>query len=666
MAYKKWLVAAADKNKASELSELCDTDPFLTYIALSRGYTTPYELEMFFTSEPVLTSPYELPNIAKAAQAVNDAISENKKFAVFGDYDCDGITSTALFYGYLKERGADAIYYLPDRFSDGYGMNNSAIDKLKADNVELIITVDNGISAKNEVEYAKSLGIDVIITDHHLPPAELPDALAVVNPHLPECVSKFKDISGVAVAFKTVCAIEGAEPEELLHKYADLLAIGLIADVMPLKNENRCIVKEGIKAINNTRKAGITALLNTAAICRGSVNARRVAFGIAPRINAAGRMSTPISALELLLCNDFNKACKLALIIEEENRKRREEEAVVFAEAVKQIEQNGYNYNRVIVAAGKNWHNGVLGIAAAKITEKYGKPAILLSVNEDFATGSGRSIEDFSLYDCLKSCEDLLEKFGGHTLAAGLSLKTENIDLLRERLNEYAYLKPLATPVLNLDCKLNISGITLDLAEAIEELEPFGAGNPVPVFGIYNLKIVRISELSEGKHLRLLLSRDGNSIQVMLFGVSANAFPFSVDDTVDLAVTLGVNEYNGKKNVSVVAKGIKKSGLNDDTVLSEYALYDSFKCGKTGKYPNITRDEIGLIYKAAGKCATEEKLRQLFINLLGVFKTSAAIDVLTELGLILKREVGNITFISLANGKKVNLENSETYRKLKG
>ncbi len=662
MAYKKWVVESGDKALALRLAEMCDTDPFLTLIAVSRGYTLPDELEMFFAPEPILNSPWELPDIEAAAEAINGAIEENKKIAVFGDYDCDGITATALLYSYLKKRGANVIYYLPDRFTDGYGMNNTAIDYLKGEGVELIITVDNGIAAKNEVEYAKTLGIGTVITDHHLPPEILPDALAVVDPHIGGC--EFPDVSGVMVAFKVVCATAGAEPEELLPEYADLLAIGLVADIMPLKNENRSAVRAGIDAINNTKKMGIIALLNAASIGRGTLTAGKIAFGIAPRLNAVGRMSSPIPALELLLSEDFGRANELAALIEEQNRKRQSEEAGVFSAALRMIEQNGYNHHRVIVAAGENWHHGVLGIAAAKITEKYGKPAILLSIQDGVASGSGRSIEGFSLYDALKSNEELLTKFGGHKQAAGLTLEQNKIELLREGLNNFARQTAAAVPTLRLDCRLNPEAITLDLAEALEALEPFGMGNPTPVFGIYNLEITRVNELSGGKHTKLLLSKNGHSMQAMLFSTPTAEFPFSVGDLVDVAVTLAINEYNGAKNVTVMVKAIKKSGISEDAVFNDLALYDAFKCGEQADYPTVVRDDIIAVYRQISASANEEALKQRLLGSTGMFKTLIALDVLEELGLIIRRCGISGNQIRVVSGKKAELENSEILKRL--
>ncbi len=666
MAYKKWLVSEVDKQKAAELAELCDTDPFLALIALSRGLETPEDLEMFLSEEPILSSHYELPDIEKAAAVINDAIEKGSKIVVFGDYDCDGITSTVLFYSYLKKRNANVIYHLPDRFSNGYGMNRNVIDYLKDEGVELIITVDNGISSADEIEYAKGFGIGTVVTDHHIPPEILPDALAVVDPHLKNSACTFKEISGVLVAFKVVCAVENCEPEELLSDYADLLAIGLVADVMPLKDENRSIVKEGVKAINNTKKMGLIALLNSAGIGRGSVTASNIAFMICPRLNAAGRIDSPLPAAELLLCDDFKRANELAALIEEQNRTRQTMEQQVVIEASEQIEKNNYQYGRVIVASGKNWHQGVLGIAAARITEKYGKPTILLNEEEDLASGSGRSVKGFSLHDALKAVEDMLIKYGGHELAAGLTLKRDNIEALRSAINEYANSLPPVIPTLKLDCKLNIGGITLDLAEAISELEPFGAGNPSPIFGLYNLEITRITEICDGKHTKLLLTKNGSSIQVMCFGIPTRSFPFIIGDVIDVAASVSINEYSGNRNVGVKAIAVRKSGVDEDAFFEEFALYDAFKCAENREYPKLTRQEIGMVYRTVSGTVPHQLVIQRFIGNLGYFKTCASIDILEELGLIEPKKIGNFRYLSVVENKKSNLDSSEIFRRLGG
>ncbi len=659
MAYKKWVVSDVDKPTASALAEQTGADPFVTLIALSRGFTTPEELELFLSAEPMLSSPYDIPNMAAAAEYVNTAIESGKKIAVLGDYDCDGITSTALLYSYLLERGANAVYYIPNRFSDGYGMSFDCVDTLKKQEVDLIITVDNGISAVEEIDYAKNLGIETVVTDHHLPPEVLPNAIALVNPHLSGSSCEFKDVSGVMVAFKLVCALSGKEPEELLNQYADLLAIGLVADIMPLLDENRVAVREGIKAINTTKKMGILALLNSAGIGKGSLTAGKIAFGLSPRINAAGRMGSAEPALKLLLSNNFNEANTLAEFIETQNKLRQATEQEIYEQAIKIIEQNGYNYDRVIVVCGKDWHHGVLGIVAAKITEKYGKPSILLSSEENgFASGSGRSIEGFSLYNALKECEHLLYKFGGHNLAAGLTIEDSQVEELRICINNYAKSMPLVFPVLKLDCKLNPAAISLDIVEALKDLEPFGAANPTPVFAIYNLEILRVSSIG-GKHTKLLLGRDKVSLNAIAFGVPEGAFPFNVGDIIDIAVTLDINEYLGKQSVSVIIKGFRKSGVNQDKMFNDIALYNNFKLGETTSAAKPTREEIGMVYRFIKENVTEETVRQRFIDTLGFFKTAVAIDVLKELDLVKTQNIGSVCYLKLNQGKRANLADSK-------
>ena len=370
MAYKKWVVGDTDKAQAMQLAQECDVDPFVALIAASRGYNDPALLEEFLADEPLYSSPYELPDMESAVTTINTAIDNDELIAVFGDYDCDGITATAVLYGYLKKRGVRCVYYIPDRIDEGYGMTNSAIDKLNAQGVSLIITVDNGISCVNEVEYAKSLGIKTVVTDHHLPPKVIPDAAAVVDPHVKGSAVEFKDISGVFVAFKLICALDNSEPEQLAPLYADLVAIGLIADIMPLKHENRDIVKQGLRVINTSSKIGVTMLLNAAGIKKGDVTAGKVSYGIAPRINAAGRMNSADVALKLLLSEDFHEASALAQQLEQFNAERQKTEQGISAEAFNIIEQNGLMYNRVIVVSGKNWHKGVVGIVASRIVDR--------------------------------------------------------------------------------------------------------------------------------------------------------------------------------------------------------------------------------------------------------------------------------------------------------
>lgn len=667
MAYKKWEIAKTDKHLAHLLAEECDVDPFIALIAAGRGYTDPADLEELLSGEPLYSSPYELPDMEKAVSTIKTAISEEALVCVFGDYDCDGITSTALLYDSLKKLDARVVYYIPDRFAEGYGMSNAAIDKLYGMGVGLIITVDNGISCAEEIEYAKTLGIKTVVTDHHLPPEIVPDAEAVVDPHRKDSNVEFRDISGVFIAFKLACALLGTEPEELAPQYADLVAIGLIADVMPLRHENRDIVKQGLFFLNNTSKQGITALLNSAGIGRGTLTASKVAFGICPRINAAGRMDNAKAALQLLLSTDFSEACELASVLESYNLQRQHTEQQITAEALEIIKNNSYEYDRVVVVCGNNWHKGVMGIVASRLVDRFGKPVIVLSVDENGeVTGSGRSIEGFSLYNAIASVKDLLTKFGGHDLAAGISLSKKNVKKFREEINLYAKSISAVTPTLKIECKLNPAGLTVDIADAVKILEPFGAGNPTPVFALFRMTIEKITSLGQDKHVKLLLAREQSRIEAIAFGVPPYAVPFGAGDIIDIAVTVDVNEYNGRRSLSLVIKNWRISGLDQDEFFEDIKMFQSYKRLEKQNYCIPSRDEIGSVYRAVCNGMSEEMLRQKFLKSLGYFKTMISVEVLLELGLVKEYDENKIVKIRQIQGVKADLSNSKILEFLKG
>lgn len=663
MGFKKWVVMDSDKSLAKTLAQECNTDPIVALIASARGYSDPTDLEQFLLDEPCFSDPYELKDIELAAECINKAIEDNKKIAIYGDYDCDGVVSTALLYNYLTSRGANCIYYIPDRFDEGYGMNVNAVKTLKEKGIDLIITVDNGISCYMEIEYANSLGITVVVTDHHLPPEVLPNAFAVVDPHRIDCPSTFKQICGAEVVFKLICVLDGKEPEELIYSYADLLCLAVIADIMPLSFENRSIVKCGIRKLKNNAITGLSALLNVAGIETNSVNSRSIAYGLSPRINAAGRMGKADRAVRLLTEKHILEALQIANEIDSENAIRQQIEKEIFNQAVEKIEKNGYFHNRVIVVEGENWYSGVVGIVAARLTERYGVPSIVISVEKDMAHGSGRSIDGFSLFDALNSTSHLLTKFGGHTLAAGLSLKKEDIEAFRKEINEYAFSKPLAVPTIKIDCKLNPAAITVDLTDSLTELEPFGNENQTPIFGLYGVTLQKITPLSNNKHLRLIFSKGENSFKAMLFGIGTNVFCFEEGDCLDLAVTLDTNYYNGNYSVNVTIKAIRMNGTNDDVLFSQIENYNNFYSGYEYDPKQImpTREEVGLIYKfILQKSALLDRVRYVFLNTLGYAKTELSVNVLLELGLISKNENGLLS--AVRSSQKTDLMNSKTYK----
>ncbi len=661
---KRWVVGKPDRERAKALAEECDIDAFAALLAVVRGIDDPSELELMLSPEPILCDPNELADIKKAADFINSAIENGIKIAVFGDYDCDGVTATAILYDYLISRGVDAVYYIPDRISEGYGMNKSAVDKLAKQGVGLIITVDNGISCAEEIEYARTLSIDTVVTDHHIPPEQLPDAVAVVDPHRADCGSSFKEICGAMVAFKLICVLDDKEPEQMLSRYGDLLCIATVGDVMPLTDENRAVVRYGTELIKRHPRTGLGAILSVSGIERSTLDTSRVSFGIVPRINAAGRMGDAKRALTLLLETDMLSALKIAGEIDDDNAERQRIEREISAAAFEKIERCGYNHNRVIVVEGEGWHSGIVGIVASRIVEKYGKPAIVLSVEGEVAHGSGRSLSGMHMHKALTACGDTLLKFGGHELAAGVSVSTQNIELFRKTINEYAATLPPVFPTLNIDFRLNPSGMSVDMVEALRVLEPFGNGNAAPVFGLFGVKLDRITAVGGGKHLKLLFTKDGGAFQAMLFGVTSQDFCFETGEILDLAVSLDTNIFREEINLTVRIKAIRKSGVDEDALFRDIAALDTFLSGGEADFTLLLPDraQVGAVYKRL--CAgsfTEERSRYMFLDSIGLARSQIALKTLCELGLA-DKNMGIYT--AVRSDKKTELTKSATYKKL--
>ena len=672
MSRKKWLTAHIDKDLAAQVAESHSLDPFVSLILASRGITDYEDVEEFFEPDFCFCDPYLITDMDKAVERIEKAIQEKEKICVFGDYDADGVTSTTLMYSYLSSRGADVIYYIPDRVSEGYGMNCSAIEKLANQGVKLIVTVDNGISAIEEIEYAKTLSIDCVVTDHHKVGDTLPDAVAVVDPHREDCNVHFKDWAGVGVAFKVVCALEKGDYSEILNDYADIIAIGTVADVVDLKDENRAIVKYGVAKINTNPCNGVNALRQIAGVSEKPLNAVGVTFSLAPRINAAGRIESAETALKLLLCEDLKVALDIAEQVDICNRKRHDFENEIMEAAVKHIESNEMlKHSKVIVVCGEGWHHGVIGIVAARITEKYGKPTIVITFDGDEGTGSARSIDGFSVYDAIKSCEDILTHFGGHTMAAGLGIKRENVENFFVSINEYAKTIEDAVPTLMLDCKLNPAYINAALVESLETLEPFGAGNPQPLFGIFGVRLSTIQPVGEGKHLRLGFTKANTQFTAMKFGATLNDFPFREGDIVDLAVRIEKNEFRGEIKASVQIRDVRFSGVDEENLFKSMALYEKYKRREKlnpqeAKFITPTREFLLGVFNflksyniwsfdietmlIRAKCPIEKYCTM-----------QVSVDVLVELGLIRKE---NETLIFDGNGKKADLSSSEILKEL--
>ncbi len=670
MSRKKWLTAHIDKELAAQVAESHSLDPFTALILVSRGITEYEDVEEFFDSDFSFCDPYLIADMEKAVDRIQKAIDEKEKICVFGDYDADGVTATALMYSYLSSRQADVMYYIPDRISEGYGMNCDAITVLHKKGVKLIVTVDNGISAIEEIKYANSLGIETVVTDHHQVGESLPDAVAVIDPHREDCNLNFKDWAGVGVAFKVVCALEKGDYSDILNQYADIIAVGTIADVVDLKDENRAIVKYGVAKINANPCSGINALRQIAGVGEKKLNAVGVTYSLAPRINAAGRIESAETALKLLLCDDLIKALQLGEQVDMCNRQRHEFENEIMESAVKHIESNEQlKYARVIVVCGEGWHHGVIGIVAARITEKYGKPTIVITFDGDEGTGSARSVNGFSVYDAIKSCEDLLTHFGGHTLAAGLGIKRENVSEFFVRINEFAGTIPDAVPILLLDCKLNPAYIDASLVESLETLEPFGAGNTQPLFGIFGVRLENIRPVGEGKHLRLSFSKGNTQFVAMKFSTTLAEFQFCEGDIVDLAVRIDKNEFRGEVKASVQVRDMRFSGIDDETLFKSQLLYEKYK-----RHENLSSHEARFLTPARefllGVLLKQYKQWQYDVETLMIrakcpveryCTMKIALDVLCEMGLI-KYENEHIIFDG--DGKKADLSQSEILNSL--
>ncbi len=674
MSRKRWVVSKCDKDRAADIAENCGIEPFAAYLLCARGMTDEFEIESFLFDTDLI-DPFTLPDMEKACERILQALENGEKITVFGDYDADGVTSTALLYSYLFSQGANVDYYIPDRECEGYGMNNEAIDTLAERGTRLIITVDNGISAIEEVEHANALGIDVVVTDHHKACGVLPNAVAVVDPHREDCFCEFTEWAGVGVAFKLICALDGTEGYELLELYADIIALGTIADIVSLKGENRILARAGVAFVNlalqnKNLRYGLRALLDESA-STSPVDASTLAFRIAPRINAAGRMGSAERALKLLLTDDFKQAQELAQEISQANADRQAIEADITNAAIEIIENdNEIKYRKVIVVSGQDWHRGVIGIVASRLVEKYGKPCIVISQNGDISKGSGRSIEGFSLYDALTYCKESLVQYGGHTLAAGLTVETRNIDIFRKLINEYAEKAASCVALLHIDCKLNPASINLDMLSSIELLAPFGAENPQPLFGLYNMTISGIQPVGGGKHMRMQLTKNGCTVGAIMFSVTPREFPYKDGDRVDLAVRLSVGEYMGKAKINIQVKDIKLSDLDDERVILSQKDYEAFCIGAPLSEQGagdlrVTRELCGAVYrfmvaKNSWHHSAEILAFRLGLSAKDIVSCQIALDCLTELGILNYKEgVYSIPPQSVKNP----IENSSIFRK---
>lgn len=656
MILRKWEVRPLDKERAAAFAQTYGVPFFLAMLMNIRGLDDAAHLREFLGEGEPLSDPFLLKDMDKAAARITRAVDNMEKIAVYGDYDADGVTSTAMLYSYLETRGADVIFYIPQREGEGYGMNIGAVEYLKEQGVSLIVTVDNGISSVQEVARANELGIDVVVTDHHRPQEILPDAVAVVDAYRPDDTSPYKHFSGVGIAFKLLMALEdgAGDVEDLLEAYSDLAAIGTIGDIVPLTGENRTLIRAGFERLSQSDRPGVQALLENAGVAGKALTSTNVAFTLVPRINATGRMGAPERAVRLLISGYEEEAEVLSEEICADNEERRRVEAEIAEAAFADIEAKGYMKDRVVVVDGENWHHGVIGIVASRVTERCGKPCMIISRGETEAKGSGRSIEGFSLFEAICACGDLLIKFGGHPMAAGITLKPENIEAFRKRINQYAaeHFPQMPTQTVTLDCKLNPAALSVSMAQSLTQLEPFGNGNPQPVFGLFNMELSNVTPVGGGGHLRLTLEKNGAVITAMRFNTKPEELPYHIGDKIDLAVQLEAREFRGQPSLTVIVRDMKFAAFNTEKNIASLASFEKWQRGevlsaedKNRLYPD--RACLAAIYRALRTVNGKETDQVRFVSqfgkdmTLGLFKT--ALLVFEERGLV-HSEIADDTF----------------------
>ena len=553
MIRQKWVTAPADESLVEKLSAETGMEKSIMRILVSRNIDTAEKINSFLNPDiNKLYSPFLLKDMDKAAARIKKALEKGEKIAVYGDYDVDGITGVTVLLRFLRAVGGNCIYYIPDRQNDGYGLNKNAVDLISREGASMILTVDCGVTAVEEIAYAGELGMDVVVTDHHKCPETLPECAAVVDPKREDSDYPFRELAGVGVAFKLINAMGLDIPEEVYKEILSLTALGTVADIVPLTDENRTIVSYGLSMIREGSCPGITALAKEANISLENVNSTALSFQISPRINAAGRIGSADLAVKLFLSSEKKEIEEIASELNLINQQRQNVEKEIFDDALAIINSNKEYKNEEIIVLGKEgWHSGVIGIVASRITEEFYKPCIMVSFEGDIGKGSLRSVKGFNIYKALEAVSDTLVKFGGHELAAGITVKKENFELFKKRICEYAKEntdKANITKEILIDSEIETGEMNTDFAEKISALEPFGMGNPQPVFVIKKAKVITIRDFKEGRHLNLTLEKKGKLFSAIGFSIGKYASTLHRNEEIYMIGTVAVNEYRGEKS----------------------------------------------------------------------------------------------------------------------
>lgn len=674
MRYRSWKIKRPDEAKAKQLCAALGLPLLASRVLTARGIDTP-EAAGVLLDGTAFSDPFLLKDMDKAVQRIHAAIDGDEKIVVFGDYDVDGVTATALLFSHLSSMGANVRCMLPSRDGDGYGLSRGAVEKLARNGYKLVITVDNGVSALEEIAFAVEQGIDVIVTDHHLPPEQLPPALAVVDPARSDDESPFKFLSGVGVAFKLACALEDCPPEEMLDFYADLVAVGTVADVVPLVGENRAAVRYGLQLMNQQARPGLDALIRAAGLDKKPLAAENIAFGIAPRLNAAGRMEDATQALRLLLTEGEDQADQLAAHLCDANTARQQAEQTIMEEVRAQLERDpALLADRVLVLWGQGYHQGVIGIAASRLVEKYGRPAILISITDGEGKGSGRSVKGFDLHEALSACADCFVRYGGHAMAAGLSILPEQMEEFRRRINAWAaqHHPVMPCPPLEVDAPVRLDQLSVEDVQALDLLEPFGAGNPSPLFLLEQVTVDGAYPVGDGRHCRLRLRQGNRGLYAVWFCQSAQQLPYPPGSLVDAVVSLSVYEGKNGPQLSGRIKEIRPAGLSEAHV-QQAALFEGYRAGKT-----LTAQEKALLCPArSDTVAVYQQIRAGGVNaqdLRGLFarlgqiepgRILASLAALEELSLVGTNEADG-TLRPLPSKEKKDLHSARVLAALEG
>lgn len=677
MKNKKWELRSFD-NKINSAG--CNLPTLAQIVLLARGMENKEQVTEFLRTDlSLLLDPFLIPDMDKAVYEIEDALAKKKKIAVYGDYDVDGVTATYVIVKYLESKNATYEYYIPDRISEGYGLNMQAIDTLHNDGVELLITVDSGITAIAETEYARSIGMKVVITDHHECKDELPLAEAVVNPRRADSNYPFKELAGVGVAFKLVCALEkdSCTIEEMINAYGDIVAIGTIADVMPLISENRAIVYNGLKILEHTKNKGLYALMKKLNIYGKTITAANVSFMMAPRINAAGRLGGAATAARMLLTNSEKEAAELANLLCEMNAQRQEAENEIYKEISERIENEFDKVrDKAIVLWGENWHNGVIGIVASRLAEKYFAPTVLISIDNESGKGSGRSIKGFNLYQALEKNSAYLKKYGGHEMAVGLTIEIDKLEDFRQALNNYCIdviNEEDIVPTITVDCEVTPDMLSIAQVQSLATLEPFGMGNSQPIFVIKNMQIDELTPIGKDKHVKLKVSKDGKWFYALGFGLPTIGCQFTEGDTVDIVCSADINEFKGNRSVQLVIKDIKFSEceLEKDKIYAD--IYHKYKStgvadAQNAKLMMPSRSDVVSVFRHL-KCkliksqidvtVRYRKVKYEAKNNMNLAKFLICLDVMQEFGIVSYELNGYQAKIKVNDiGKKVDLNKS--------